>query len=448
MQGLAQSRKTPDNIYVMQNGFIFKSTNRGVNYTQIANQSATGVIGGRNPGVGLGFTGMGWGSPLDEKIVLFAVESGTAVKSILSKDGGITWTNVTGTGANLFPPAKVNGMAGTADGTKVFASTSMGPYVFIVSEQKWYPLAVDASTPIFNGQSMYCVKYGTQEVARFSTWGQGMWDFVISSPVTNIDPLTQSYYHLVDVLTSDYMRPTAGGATATITQYEEAVEPTLDSYQWEFQAVTGTSYYYIVNKLTKNAIQPSGGVVTDNVGLSQTALTGTNAGLTELHWSIIPSDQAPYYWIKNRKSGLYIRPNAGTNGTGVTIVQNTLNAAYSSFKWNLVNKGPKPVVLNGTNVTASRESTELSEVSEETNGAVIYPNPANGIIYVSTDIDEMSDVKINIYTLAGGVILSTDYGNRVGKFNESLDVSGFISGTYILKISKGEKIETKKLIKF
>jgi hypothetical protein len=91
MQGLAQSRKTPDNIYVMQNGFIFKSTNRGVNYTQIANQSATGVIGGRNPGVGLGFTGMGWGSPLDEKIVLFAVESGTAVKSILSKDGGINF---------------------------------------------------------------------------------------------------------------------------------------------------------------------------------------------------------------------------------------------------------------------------------------------------------------------------------------------------------------------
>ena len=183
IQGLAQSHVTPTLLYAMQNGNIFKSTDKGTTWTQTANQSATGMSGITEN------KGMGWSSPINSQVVLFAAESGTAVKTILSKDGGITWSNVTGIGPNLFPPAEVNGMSGSQDGNVVFASTNMGPYVFIVSEEKWYPLATDPEMPIFWGQIMYCVKYGGQEVARFSTWGQGVWDFVISSTATAmLDP--------------------------------------------------------------------------------------------------------------------------------------------------------------------------------------------------------------------------------------------------------------------
>jgi len=174
IQGIAQSRVTPTLVYAMQNGNVYKSTDVGTNWTQIANQAATGMSGSSQN------RGMGWSSPLNQNIILFASQSGTAVKTVFSKNGGTTWINVTGSGANLFPPAEVNGMAGTEDGKLVFASTNMGPYAFVVADEKWYPLSVPDEVPIFWGQIVYCVKYGTKEVVRFSTWGGGIWDFELN----------------------------------------------------------------------------------------------------------------------------------------------------------------------------------------------------------------------------------------------------------------------------
>lgn len=181
MQGLAQSKVNPDVVYTMRNGIVYKSTNRGTNWSQVANSSATGISGYYNN------RGMGWSSPLDQNIVLFATQSGTNVKSIFSTDGGVTWENVTGSGANLFPAAEVNGMAGCKNGKFVFASTNMGPYVFVVDEKKWYPMANEGDVPIFWGQIVYCVDYGDKEIVHFSTWGQGIWDFVIEDIVREND---------------------------------------------------------------------------------------------------------------------------------------------------------------------------------------------------------------------------------------------------------------------
>ena len=183
IQGIAQSRVDANLIFAMQGGTVFKSTDRGTNWTQIAAQSATGMTASSQN------RGMGWASPVDKKLILFASQSGSSVKTVFSKDGGTTWINVTGSGANLFPAAEVNGMAGNAAGTLVFASTSMGPYVFVVKEEKWYPLAVGNDTPVFWGQIVYCVKYGSLEVVRFSTWGQGIWDFELNENPNSTDEL-------------------------------------------------------------------------------------------------------------------------------------------------------------------------------------------------------------------------------------------------------------------
>lgn len=189
IQGVAQSQVDPDMVYAMQNGYVFKSTDRGTNWSSIANQTATGISGSSQN------SGMGWSSPNNSDIVLFATESGTSVKSIFSEDGGITWTNVTGSGENSFPSAQVNGMAGNEAGTMVFASTNMGPYVFIIDEQLWYPMATDETTPLFWGHIVYCVTFGEQELVRFSSWGQGIWDFNISvalAPTANFETNTES----------------------------------------------------------------------------------------------------------------------------------------------------------------------------------------------------------------------------------------------------------------
>ena len=275
--------------------------------------------------------------------------------------------------------------------------------------------------------------------------------------VTN-DPLTLSYFHFVNKWTADYMRPTAGLATATITQYEETAVPTLDSYQWEFRKVTGTSYYYIINKYTQKAIQPTGGSIADGVGLSQTTLTPTNEGLTELHWSVTLSDEAPYYWIMNRKSQRHIRPNAGTNGTGVPIVQNTLNATLSSFKWNLVDQGLKSVAFAAAMPGIAEEPVATTPVAAATVSAAsvaavsnnilgVYPNPSNGILYVNTEVDKTATVRVIIYNASGIAVLSKEYRNRTGWFAEQFDISHFAAGSYMVKIIKGGVTETKNIVK-
>jgi hypothetical protein len=189
LQGIAQSKVDANLIFAMQGGTVFKSTDRGTNWTQIAAQSATGMTASTEN------RGMGWASPVDKNLILFASQSGSAVKTVFSKNGGTSWTNVTGSGANLFPSAEVNGMAGNAAGSLVFASTSMGPYVFVVNEEKWYPLAVGDDVPVFWGQIVHCMKYGNQEIVRFSTWGQGIWDFELDM-TTGIDKQIAEQYIL------------------------------------------------------------------------------------------------------------------------------------------------------------------------------------------------------------------------------------------------------------
>lgn len=173
MQGLAQSRVNADLVFAMRAGNVYKSTDRGSNWVSIATSSETGIWGLYNN------RGMAWASPIDADKILFATQSGTAVKTVYSEDGGVSWQNVTGSGDNLFPSAEVNGMAGSKDGQFVFASTNMGPYVFCVATKKWHSLTVGTNVPVFWGQIVHCVDYGDKEIVHFSTWGQGVWSFEI-----------------------------------------------------------------------------------------------------------------------------------------------------------------------------------------------------------------------------------------------------------------------------
>lgn len=361
--------------------------------------------------------------------------------------------------------APVTGSSYTSGTSISLAATAADTAPGTVSSVSFYDgatlLGTDTSSPFsftWTGASV-----GTHSITARATDNNGATTTsgAVSITVNAVasNPLTLSYFHFVNKWTTDYMRPTAGGLTATITQYEEAAVPTLDSYQWEFRAVTGTNYYYIINKFTQKAIQPTGGVNTDNTGLSQTTLTATNQGLTELHWSVTASNEAGFYWIQNRKSLLYIRPNAGTNGTGVEIVQNALNTTLSSFKWNLVKLGDKPVtnariattiseMNQTTDFTKENLSVEASETIDEIVATTIYPNPADAVIKLRTFVKEEGTVNVTIYDIVGKMLITKKYQSRVGWLQENIDISELKIGTYILKINQGSFFETKKLIKF
>ncbi|HLP63528.1 T9SS type A sorting domain-containing protein [Flavobacterium sp.] len=80
----------------------------------------------------------------------------------------------------------------------------------------------------------------------------------------------------------------------------------------------------------------------------------------------------------------------------------------------------------------------LSVAQNEIAGLNVYPNPANNVLFIET---ELNDVKnIAIYDLLGKQVLNTTTAST------EVNVSNLNSGLYIVKITEAGKTATKKLV--
>lgn len=165
---IAQGHKNPNLIWYLQEAKVYKSYDRGNNFGSAVETPFKKTRDQQN-------YGGGWVLSTDDNFILFCGPSQDKITgSILSKDGGKTWYDVTGD----FPAGKLmqtGGMMGTPDGKYIFAGTELGPWVFIVSEEKWYPIGEGGA--YFNTTAIEYIP-STHSI-RFATWGSGVWDFKI-----------------------------------------------------------------------------------------------------------------------------------------------------------------------------------------------------------------------------------------------------------------------------
>lgn len=119
--------------------------------------------------------------------------------SMYSDDGGLTFTDVSDGIDNV----DIRDVCTTKDGIYAFASTSMGPYVFEFNQKQWFSLTTNTDMPWFNGNSMELIQ---DSVIRFSTWGTGIYDFIISEDiVTSTSTIIENTSEI-----SVYPNPTVG----------------------------------------------------------------------------------------------------------------------------------------------------------------------------------------------------------------------------------------------
>jgi hypothetical protein len=86
------------------------------------------------------------------------------------------------------------------------------------------------------------------------------------------------------------------------------------------------------------------------------------------------------------------------------------------------------------NATASTSNNKIT-------GFNAYPNPVKGnSLTVTTSSTEAKTV--NIFNVLGRKVFS----QRFSSMNKTMDISGISSGVYIMKVSEGNNIATKKLI--
>ena len=111
----------------------------------------------------------------------------------------------------------------------------------------------------------------------------------------------------------------------------------------------------------------------------------------------------------------------------------TPNTTYDANEWDQYDLG----VYDGIGIydpnTASVNSLNFETIK-------MYPNPANGN---KIFFNLKKDVNVNIYNVLGKLITS----EKVNTNNNSIDISNFSKGIYLLKINSGKRFITKKLIK-
>ena len=163
------SPSQPERMYVAtEDGTFFYTPDAGSNW----NKSATFSVGG------------GWylygstilSSRLTENLVWYGGSGYGGSPVFKSTDGGKTFVSIN----DGLPQTLVHEMVTNLNESMIFAATDAGPYVYIVDENKWYPM-IGAENPI---QSYTAVEYlSASNTARFATYGRGIFDFKISEPV-------------------------------------------------------------------------------------------------------------------------------------------------------------------------------------------------------------------------------------------------------------------------
>ncbi len=82
----------------------------------------------------------------------------------------------------------------------------------------------------------------------------------------------------------------------------------------------------------------------------------------------------------------------------------------------------------------------------ETEGlaAAVFPNPSTGIFHVKMGESSVSSSTISVFDEAGRLVFQKS--DSMGQTQETIDLSGFSKGNYVLKIQQGKKIKVEKLI--
>ncbi len=150
-----------------EDGTFFWSNNSGANWNKTSSFAGTG---------GFWLYGAAIAPSKKDRGTVYFGGSGYSNPGIfVSTDSGATFTPMN----NGLPKTLINSLAVAPNDSLIFAATDAGPYVYITAQGQWFPL-IDASTP---GSIWKTVEFiPSIKTARFSTYGRGMWDFVIGAP--------------------------------------------------------------------------------------------------------------------------------------------------------------------------------------------------------------------------------------------------------------------------
>jgi hypothetical protein len=76
----------------------------------------------------------------------------------------------------------------------------------------------------------------------------------------------------------------------------------------------------------------------------------------------------------------------------------------------------------------------------------LFPNPSDGMSFVTLDMEESEKVSIDVISVDGKTVASRTYGNLSGMNRLPINTTNFAEGLYLIKISVGNAQKVEKLI--
>jgi len=136
------------------------------------------------------------------------------------------------------------------------------------------------------------------------------------------------------------------------------------------------------------------------------------------------------------------------NGTQTNTTLNEIRK-LSFHSGNLVvtktNSTTQSIPLSGVRILSFKNySTNISsEFSKENTILSLYPNPSSDILTISLGEVDLTGSQVEILNIRGQLVQNTILQNNNGK----IDISGLITGMYVLRIKSINKFSTIKFIK-
>ena len=195
-----------------------------------------------------------------------------------------------------------------------------------------------------------------------------------------------------------------------------------------------TTVIWIYNSGNTSSVQTQN-VVIDDV---------TNPTITCVGNQTVDANETHFYTV----SGNEFDPTGISDNCSIASTINNYNVAFSladaqipegntTITWTSTDNG-------GNNQTCSFVVTVNVFVGIETlqqKGISIYPNPANDILNI--DLAQNNIQKLTLKGIKGEILLEKSKIQQ----NETIDLSGYVSGTYIISLQTADEIWTTKVVK-
>lgn len=354
---LAVAKSNPDYIYASNGTSIFKTIDGGLNWLTVSTP-----LTGTNS---VTYIAVSTTDPNKIWITFSGYTSGHKIYK--SADAGLTWINISGNLPNIPVNCVVN-QTGTSNG--IYVGTDVGVYYIDNSLTSWMPYSNGLPNVIIDELEIH---YGTNKL-RAATYGRGLWETTIYNPTSSL-PF------------ANFKGDTLSGCPGFSVQFSDSTINSPTAWYWTFPGGSpGTS-------ILQNPIVTYNTAGTyNNVTLMVTNTNGTDS-ITKLSYIAVSPQVQPIISMNNNDSicqgqNVYLKSSNG-----------------NSYKWHPANQVVQGINISSTG-TYSVTVTDVfgCAVTSQPLSIYVFPLPPTPTITISGDTLISSSPIRNQWYLNGSII--------------------------------------------